>query len=358
MNHVKMNNIILKFSPHTVLKYQHRGNQFSLLLTIGNPVYYTTTAKYIQPNHKHTKTNINTQCTRFFSSDSTQPQQHNPQSSHTNDRYKRWTGILLFLSCAAYTAYLGTWQVQRKEKKVDAINDRTSKLYNSALSYDELIESIDNTNNQISSDQYRQYEYNSIVADGIFDYNNQYYIGPRAPPSSTNDPLSGKPSTLIEPNSIGYYIITPFKTVHGNIILVNRGWVPKKLLDSNNVPTEQRYSDSNGIVHVNGVLRTTESKPKYLSNNTNKSNNNELIYIDLPYIASQYTNNLATNTLYIEMNNEHKSLSRSDIYPIRKQKSDLLYFATTPLIHTVYAGTWFTLSGILTVMTYIRFFKR
>ena len=42
----------------------------------------------------------------------------------------------------------------------------------------------------------------------------------------------------------------------------------------------------------------------------------------------------------------------------RRVPGDYVIFTTTPMIHTVYAATWFTLSAALVALTYIRFKKR
>jgi cytochrome oxidase assembly protein ShyY1 len=42
----------------------------------------------------------------------------------------------------------------------------------------------------------------------------------------------------------------------------------------------------------------------------------------------------------------------------RRNMSEYIVFTTTPMIHTVYAATWFTLSIALVALTYIRFKKK
>lgn len=42
----------------------------------------------------------------------------------------------------------------------------------------------------------------------------------------------------------------------------------------------------------------------------------------------------------------------------RRVAGDYVVFTTTPMIHTVYAATWFTLATALVALTYIRFKKK
>jgi hypothetical protein len=46
-----------------------------------------------------------------------------------------------------------------------------------------------------------------------------------------------------------------------------------------------------------------------------------------------------------------------DAAPIRRHRSDYVRWHTTPELHVIYASTWFTLSGCLAIMTYLRFRK-
>ena len=54
--------------------------------------------------------------------------------------------------------------------------------------------------------------YQRVTSDGVYNFENQIYL------YSLNE--KGKP---------GYDIITPFKTSNNENILVNRGWIDKKL---------------------------------------------------------------------------------------------------------------------------------
>lgn len=49
---------------------------------------------------------------------------------------------------------------------------------------------------------------------------------------------------------LGFQIITPFKRVNGDIILVNRGWVPKERKE----PRHRRAGQVEGAVHIEGLV--------------------------------------------------------------------------------------------------------
>lgn len=71
----------------------------------------------------------------------------------------------------------------------------------------------------------------------------------------------------------GYVIICPFVLDSGDVVLINRGWVPLDLKDSRTRPKD------NEVVTVTGVLRETEERGKYVPENSPKMS--EWYYINL-----------------------------------------------------------------------------
>ena len=62
---------------------------------------------------------------------------------------------------------------------------------------------------------------------------------------------------------VGYHVITPFEIEggerHGDIILVNRGWVHSKLLN----PETRYQAQIQGTVEIEGIVRKTEQLQQF-----------------------------------------------------------------------------------------------
>ena len=96
---------------------------------------------------------------------------------------------MLFLS-------LGTWQLYRLQWKQDLISQIDQGLKSTPIKY----------SNKIKND------YQRVVLNGKYNYENQIYL------YSLN--AKGQP---------GFDVITPFKTIEGDNVLVNRGWINKEM---------------------------------------------------------------------------------------------------------------------------------
>lgn len=74
--------------------------------------------------------------------------------------------------------------------------------------------------------------------DGVFQHDKEILLGPR----TRGD------------GQVGYFIITPLVRENGTTILVKRGWVSMAKKERHTRPD----SLTPGIVHVEGLLRTSE----------------------------------------------------------------------------------------------------
>ncbi len=66
----------------------------------------------------------------------------------------------------------------------------------------------------------------------------------------------------------GFWVLTPLRTTDGNIVLVNRGFVPPERRE----PATRREADTTGAVTITGLLRTTEPKGAFLRTNDPSAN--------------------------------------------------------------------------------------
>lgn len=66
----------------------------------------------------------------------------------------------------------------------------------------------------------------------------------------------------------GFWVLTPFETVDGSVVLINRGFVPPPLRD----PAARHAGQIEGVVTVTGLLRISESGGAYLRDNDPAAN--------------------------------------------------------------------------------------
>lgn len=142
------------------------------------------------------------------------------------------------------TFALGTWQVHRRQWKLQLIEDLARKTTQPATSLPEDLSEL------------AAMEYRRVKLVGTFHHEREMYVGPRSPiqPADTarRGVIGGAPSQT------GNLVITPFKLRDRNLtVLVNRGWVPKSKTHAHKRPEGQVP----GVVELVGVVRNTETRP-------------------------------------------------------------------------------------------------
>ena len=103
---------------------------------------------------------------------------------------------------------LGTWQLYRLEWKKDLINEIKIGLSSTPIKY--------------SANQIKNYQ--RVILSGEYNFEDQIYL------YSLNN--KGQP---------GLDVITPFKTLDQQNILINRGWIKKEFKDNPeiNIPSKE-----------------------------------------------------------------------------------------------------------------------
>lgn len=243
-----------------------------------------------------------------------------------------------------------------------------------------------------------------MTARGRFLHSRTMLLGPRSPPSPDGASTAGQ--------GIGYFLITPFRLADGRLVLVNRGWCSKDKCAPGSVAHFETDKDED--VEIVGVLRKGEQvrqtlqadrlalsrdgpcprrcgaaccaaavthcvllksvivpcdlflfpcpsfcqHPQFLSDSYDPLKSDSFIWLDLPLMAraTGVTQPGATDEPVLldalEINgNKNRNMRRRTV-------GDYIVFTTTPMIHSVYAATWFTLSAALVALTYIRFKKK
>ncbi|XP_018563519.1 surfeit locus protein 1 [Anoplophora glabripennis] len=233
--------------------------------------------------------------------------------------------FLLIIPISTFS--LGVWQVQRKKWKENLIIDLQTKTGSDPVPLPESLEDI------------YKLEYQPVYVKGTFLHDKELYIGPR---SLLLKGDASTQSTLVTSrgnSSHGYLVITPFKLVDRNeLILVNRGWVPTKKKD----PSRRHKGQTEGIVDVVGLVRLHENRPTFIPKNEEGSNT--YFYRDLHQLSA------ATGSLPVLLD----ATNEFDVPegPIGGQTRISLRNE-----HLSYILTWFSLSGATSFMWYKRFFK-
>jgi surfeit locus 1 family protein len=142
--------------------------------------------------------------------------------------FQLFLALFITLFCA-----LGTWQLYRLQWKMELISEITFGLNSTPIKYSNSIKK----------------NYQRVASNGFYNFKDQIYL------YSLNQ--KGKP---------GFDVITPFETVDKEIVLVNRGWIPKELKELPEINSIQ------GSTKVTGLLRKIYKANIFKPNNNIKGN--------------------------------------------------------------------------------------
>ena len=197
---------------------------------------------------------------------------------------------------------LGTWQLYRLQWKMELISEITFGLNSTPIKYSNLIEK----------------NYQRVVSDGIYNFKDQIYL------YSLNQ--KGKP---------GFDVITPFETVGNEIVLVNRGWIPKELKELPEINSIQ------GSTKITGLLRKIYKANIFKPNNDIKGNIWFSVNLD---DVEKFTGKKFSNfIIYLE-----------DIDV--KAPSPRKITVDVPNNHLKYAITWYTIA--ISILLYYLYFRK
>ena len=133
---------------------------------------------------------------------------------------------------------LGSWQVQRLKWKTDLIAKCEDRLVREPLPLPP----------RIDPDAIADFDYRRVYATGRFRHDQEMLIGPR-----------------VHDGEQGYMVVTPLEREggEGTAVLVNRGWIPKKLQRQ----ADRRDGLPQGEVRVEGLLREPWKKNMFTPDN-------------------------------------------------------------------------------------------
>ena len=149
---------------------------------------------------------------------------------------------------------LGTWQVFRLEWKTELIAKFEDRLIRDPLPLPPKIDPA----------AINDFDYRRVYATGHFRHDQEMLIGPR-----------------IHDGKNGYLVITPLeRDAVGSTVLVNRGWIPKKLKSQ----ADRKLGLPTGQVTVEGLLR--EPWKKNIFTPDNKPQLSEYYFPDVEQMAN------------------------------------------------------------------------
>jgi surfeit locus 1 family protein len=164
--------------------------------------------------------------------------------AHGQDR--SWRGLIgpgiATLVALAILIGLGTWQLERLDWKENLLDQIRTRAYGPPGA---IAPPSSWPNWSAAEDEFRH-----VQVTGTFLNEDEVPVHGIAP-GATGSPL------------LGYYIFTPLRLPQGEIVIVNRGFVPENLRD----PASRRQSTPEGEVTVTGLVRAPESRTWFVPAN-------------------------------------------------------------------------------------------
>ncbi|KXX80900.1 Cytochrome oxidase assembly protein shy1 [Madurella mycetomatis] len=168
---------------------------------------------------------------------------------------KHGPGLIILAIIPITAFFLGTWQVKRLAWKTDLIAKCEDRLVRPPLPLPP----------RIDPDAIADFDYRRVYTTGRFRHDKEMLVGPR-----------------MRDGEQGYMVVTPLERDGdpGSTVLVNRGWVSKKLADQSKRPD----SLPKGEVRVEGMLR--EPWKKNMFTPENRPDKGEFYFPDVRQMAA------------------------------------------------------------------------
>ncbi|XP_058789388.1 surfeit locus protein 1 [Phymastichus coffea] len=249
------------------------------------------------------------------------------ESNETEENFGLYGYCLLTIPIITFG--LGTWQIWRRDWKLNLIKDLEARLSREPIDIPENLEQLANL------------DFCPMKVEGEFLYDNEFVIGPRSLIINGQGALEGK-GNLISGHSFnrGYNVITPFKVKNRNLtILVNRGWLPKKY----KYPNERLKCQVKGKMKIIGINRLNEKRPQFVPKNEPEK---EIWHYRDIYEMAEFA---STDPVYLDM----VELDFKPGMPIGTQTRMNLRNE-----HLSYIITWYSLSAITGFYWYRIFVKK
>ena len=215
---------------------------------------------------------------------------------------------------------LAKWQQIRKDNKVAYLSLMQQRLSS---------QSIDCPTSLTDEDINNDYKFKKVRVVGTRNDAHNIYISPRKPPYSANI----KNINTNDPKQLGAYIYSPVYTASGDMIICNRGWIPKEQIPSDNKQTQKETVS----ISYEGLITPLKNIPQFVKEAANVDINTNI----WPFMD----NEILKQKFNINEDMEQKELIVVDVlepqndigsYPHRVREADLLYVNIPAVQHSVY----------------------
>ena len=211
--------------------------------------------------------------------------------------FQLFVASFIILFCA-----LGTWQLYRLQWKLELISEITFGLDSTPIRYSNLIKK----------------NYQRVVSNGTYDFKNQIYL------YSLNE--KGKP---------GYDVITPFKTISNDEVLVNRGWITEEFKGSLEINNPKENTKVIGLLRK--IYKPNIFKPE------NDLERNIWFSINLEDVKSLTGVKFNNFIIYLE--------DQKTVMPVPKKIT-----VDVSNNHLKYAITWYSIA--ISILFYYLYFRK
>tara|TARA_R100000005_G_scaffold96585_1_gene84839 strand:+ start:26948 stop:27673 length:726 start_codon:yes stop_codon:yes gene_type:complete len=221
---------------------------------------------------------------------------------------------LVTIPCVLILLALTVWQINRYDWKTDLVATINSQLAEAPVTLPPG--NIDP----------KEWQYRRVRLTGEFEHDKEIHLFAHA-----------------DKGRAGFQIITPFRrTVEGDLVLVNRGWVP----EANKEPATRPEGQIEGLVTVTGIVRKPWSKAWSFMPDNNWEDN-VWLYGELDEMAEHL--GLPVEPVFVE----HDKANVPGGLPIGGQTR-----ITLPNNHIQYAFTWLGLAGAMVIIYLLYGLKR
>jgi surfeit locus 1 family protein len=197
---------------------------------------------------------------------------------------------------------LGTWQLYRLQWKMELISEITFGLNSTPITYSNSIKK----------------NYQRVVSDGSYNFKDQIFL-----------------YSLDEKGKPGFDVITPFETLEKEIVLVNRGWIPKEFKELPKINSIQGNTKITGLLRK--IYKANIFKPD------NDINNNIWFSVNLDDLEKFTGKKFGNFIIYLEDQEMKAPLPRKITVEV-------------PNNHLKYAITWYSIA--ISILLYYLYFRK
>ncbi|KAL2866029.1 cytochrome oxidase assembly protein SHY1 [Aspergillus lucknowensis] len=234
---------------------------------------------------------------------------------------KHGPGLIILALIPVISFALGTWQIQRLDWKTNLIAKYEDRLVKDPLPLPP----------RIDPSVVSEFDYRRVYATGRFRHDQEMLIGPR-----------------MREGQDGFIVVTPLEREEGSTVLVNRGWIARKMMDQKDRAEEGL---PRGAVTVEGLIR--EPWKKNMFTPENKPHEGKFYFPDVEQMAeltgSQpvWIEQTMVSDLLESMDREAKGIPIGRAAEVNLRNN-----------HSQYIFTWYGLSLATSIMLWMIVRKR